>query len=171
MTRSGRARRSHRNQEGMIWQVTCGPTRIRADLQRVISAKTQAGAGRSRRGRQHGLERGPVTGKTETCKGGRLPPVTYDIPTVIKELKGHFRVEHKRQKTTRVRPESVCIPSPRSSFFGRFCVRNAYNISCIFRIVLFASCAQMIALSCFLSLFVVFRNFTARRRARGAGDV
>ena len=65
---------------------------------RAISVKLQAGpgAGHSRRGRQHGLRHGPVTGKgDEPCKGGRATDSLVQRPNShhdsSEQLKSHFR--------------------------------------------------------------------------------
>ena len=65
---------------------------------RAISVKLQAGpgAGHSRRGRQHGLRPGPVTGKgDEPCKGGRAADSLVQRPNSHHDSsehpKSHFR--------------------------------------------------------------------------------
>ena len=135
-----------------------GPTRNRMARQGGGPGKTAPSRARDRsRGGSHRSGVGQAQKKGASCvKEARWPP---EEP----KSRGRAPATVTRSQSTKGRykngdPESNwCVSAPRTSDFCRFCVRNAHNISCrIFCIVLFACCAQTIALSC----FVVFRRIS-----------
>ena len=146
----------------------------------------QAGAGHSRRGRQHGLRPGPVTGKgDEPCKGGRAADSLVQRPNSHHDSsehpKSHFRAPIFQNRCTikededELQPESGLLLSPTELDFLPIlclkCIQHFMHIPhwsvCELRAVCGADDCNVL----FSVAFVVFRKFTARRQVRLAGDL